>query len=149
MSLAHDPYQVAFASFISIVLDRDSITLNSGSVAGTGSTLSSVAFGSTTLANTGTVSCVSGILLCPSVLGVPDGTYPLPSPLLVNLGNWLFDGLGGLTASFVYTNLTGANPSTETLFIVASSAVVPEPGTSALVALGLLGLSRRRRGTRR
>ena len=148
MSLAHDPYQVALPSFISIVLDRDSIMLNSGSVAGTGSTLSSVVFGATTLKNTGTVSCISAILTCPSVLGVPDGTYPLPSPVAVNLGTWVFDGIGGLSASFVYTQLTGANPATETLFLVGSTAAVPETSTGGLVAIGLLGFAVRRRPAR-
>jgi hypothetical protein len=148
MSLAHDPYQVALPSFVSIVLDRDSITLASGSVTGSGSTLSSVIFGSTSLANVGTVTCISGILTCQSVLGPPPGTYPLPSPFVVNLGTWLFDGLGGLTASFVFTSFGGENSATETLFIVASSAAVPEPGTGGLLALGAVGLALRARRTR-
>lgn len=145
VSLAHDPYQVALPAFISIVLDRDSISLGAGSVAGTGSTLASALFGPTLLANVGTVSCISGILTCTGVLGAPDGTYPLPSPVGVDLGTWTFDGLGGLSASFVYTQLSGANPSTETMFLVGSSTPIPESETSLLVAIGVLGLALRRR----
>jgi hypothetical protein len=152
VNLAHDPYQVALPAFVSVILDRDSITLASGSVAGTGSTLTSVLFGATSLANVGTISCVSGIVTCASLLGIPglpDGTYPLPSPVAVNLGTWTFDGLGGLSASFVYTALSGANPSTETLFLFGSTTPVPEPATGLLVAAGSIALAQRRRLSRR
>lgn len=145
VSLAHDAYQVGLVGFVSIVLDRDSIALAAGSVSGTGSTLTSAVFGSTTLAHVGTITCTSGAVTCASVLGIPDGTYPLPGPVSVSLGTWTFDGLGGLSASFVYTVFSGANPATETLFLAGAAAPIPEPTTSLLVAAGLVGLSRRRR----
>jgi hypothetical protein len=145
MNLAHDAYDSGPPGFTSIVLDRDSITLGAGSVAGTGSTLESVAFGPTALAHAGTITCTSAPYPCASLLGVPDGTYPLPSPVAVDLGTWTFDGLGGLSASFVYTMLSGG--ATETLHLVGSDAAIPEPGTGLLVIAGLLGLAgwRRRR----
>jgi hypothetical protein len=145
VSLAHDPYQVGLPPFVSLVLDRDSISLASGSVAGTGSTLSSIVFGSTSLQHVGTISCASGILLCTDVLGIPDGTFPLPSPVGVALGTWTFDGAGGFSASFVYTMLSGANPATETMFLVGS---VPEPATGALATAGLAILAMKRRARR-
>ena len=148
VSLAHGPYQVALPGFISIVLDRDSIALAAGSVTGTGSTQTSAVFGSTTLAHVGTISCTSEAVTCTSVLGIPDGTYPLPGPASVTLGTWTFDGLGGFSASFVYTVLGGANPSTETLHLVGSAAVIPEPGTGLLVAAGRAAVARRRARTR-
>jgi hypothetical protein len=145
VSLAHDPYQVGLPAFVSIVLDRDSITLGAGIVVGTGSTLGSALLGPTSLAHVGTISCGSGILTCASVLGIPDGTFPLPSPVGVNLGTWTFDGLGGLSASFIYTTLSGASAATETLYLFGSATPIPEPGTSLLVAAGLIGLWLRRR----
>jgi hypothetical protein len=148
VSLAHDPYQVALPGFVSIVLDRDSIALAAGSVSGTGSTLTSAVFGSTTLAHVATITCASEAVTCTSVLNIPDGTYPLPGPVTVNLGTWTFDGLGGFSASFVYTVLGGANPSTETLHLVGSAAAIPEPATGLLLAVGLAAVARRRARTR-
>ncbi|HKA14102.1 MAG TPA: hypothetical protein VKH41_03720 [Myxococcota bacterium] len=145
VSLAHDPYQVGLPPFVSIVLDRDSIALAAGSAAGAGSTLSSVVFGSASLAHVGTITCTSGIVTCTQLLGIPDGTFRLPSPVTVDLGTWTFDGLGGLSASFVYTMLSGANPATETLTLVGSTTPVPEAGTGLLVAAGLAGVSLLRR----
>ena len=144
VSLAHEPYQIGLAGFVSIVLDRDSISLGAGSVAGTGSTQSSVVLGPTTLAHVGTITCGSGILTCGSVLGIPDGTFPLPS-VAVDLGTWTFDGLGGLSTSIVYTMRGGAISATETLFLFGSTTPIPEPGTCLLVAAGLIGFSLRRR----
>jgi hypothetical protein len=139
MSLAHVSYQIGLPSFISIILTRSSISLGAGSVAGTGSTQTSAVFGPTSLANVGTVSCTSGTLTCTTTLGIPDGTFPLPSPVAVNLGTWLFDGLGGLTASFVYLERSGA---TETLMLAGTTTPVPEPAPALLLAAGLIGLRR-------
>jgi len=141
VSLAHDPYQVGLPPFVSIVLDRDSISLGAGSVAGTGSTQSSAVFGSTSLAHVGTIRCTSGSVTCAMLLGIPDGTYSLPSPVAVDLGTWTFDALGGLSASFVYTTLSGANPATETMNLVGTTTPVPEMGTGLLLAVGLAGLA--------
>jgi hypothetical protein len=125
------------------VLARSNIRLGAGSVTGTGSTQTSALFGSTTLANTGTVTCQSGFLTCTSTLGIPDGTFPLPSPGMRALGTWVFDGFGGFSASFVYNTLSGANNAVETLFLFGSSTPVPEPSTGLLLGLGLIALRAR------
>jgi hypothetical protein len=148
VSLSHAAYQVAFPSFISVILERTSISLGAGSVTGTGSTLTSALFGATSFANTGTIACASGAITCVSLLGIPDGTYPLPSPVAVNPGTWVFDGLGDFSASFTYAMLGGANSSIETMYLFGSSAVVPESATGTLVAFGLVGLALRRRAAR-
>jgi hypothetical protein len=144
VSLAHVPYQVGLPPFISVVLTRSSITLGSGPAAGTGSTLSSVVFGSSAFANSGTIQCTSGIVACADLLQIPDGTFNLPPPGNLNLGTWTFDGLGGLSASFPYVVLAGASAA-ETLFLVGSTTPIPEPGTGLLSIAGLIAMSRVRR----
>jgi hypothetical protein len=145
LSLSHAAYQVAFPSIVSVILQRTSISLGAGSVTGTGSTQTSALFGATSFANTGTIACLSGAITCVSLFGVPDGTYSLPSPVAVTPGSWLFDGLGGFSASFTYASLGGANSSIETMYLFGSGAVVPESATGALLAFGLIGLALRRR----
>jgi hypothetical protein len=141
MSLAHVPYQIALPGAISIILARSSITLGAGSVSGTGSTQSSASFGSTSIANVGTITCDSGFLTCANTLGIPGipdhFTAPLPSPVSVALGTWQFDGLGGLTASFLYQNRSGG---AETMVLVGTTTPVPEPSPALLLAVGLIGL---------
>jgi hypothetical protein len=143
VSLAHVSYQIAQPSFISIILTRSSITLGAGSVAGTGSTQTSAVFGPTSLANVGTIQCDSGVLTCASTLGIPGipdhFIAPLPSPVSVQLGTWLFDGRGGLTASFLYQERSGG---TETMNLVGTTTPVPEPAPALLLAVGLIGLRR-------
>jgi hypothetical protein len=53
MSLSHAPYQVGLAGFLSVVIARPSITLDADPVAGTGSLVTSVVFGATTLTEPG------------------------------------------------------------------------------------------------
>jgi hypothetical protein len=150
VSLSHAPYEVGLLPFVSVMIDRDSITLRSGSVAGTGSTLTSVLFGPTSFTNVGTITCTSGTITCSSILGIPEGTFTLPARVNVDLGTWVFDGAGGLSASFVYNLLSaGGGPATETMVLVGTTAPVPESGTGLLVALGVLGLALRRSLSRR
>src|SRR5262245_37002507 len=55
LSLAHAGYEIGRPTLLSIVVERTSIVLGAGSVAGTGSTLSSVTFGPTTILQSGSV----------------------------------------------------------------------------------------------
>lgn len=141
VNLTHIPYQVGLVGLISIVIDRDSITLGAGSVAGTGSTLTSVLFGSTSFAQVGTITCTGGVVSC-ATAGLPAGASALASPIPVTLGTFTFDGLGGFTASILYTSTAQA---TETLTLNGSTTFIPEPGTGLLVAMGVFGLALRRR----
>ena len=141
VSLAHAPYEVGLAAFVSVIIDRDSISLGAGPVVGSGSTAGGiVSFGSTTFDQVGTTTCTAGAFPC-SITGLPDGSTPLLSPVgPLALGNWAFDLLGNLnSASIVYTNQGGTNPAVETLHLV------PEPGTAALLVAGLVGMALRRR----
>ena len=142
LSLAHAGYQVGSPSLISVVIERTSILLGAGSVAGTGSTLSSVTFGSTTIAQTGTATCAPATFGC-AAANLPEGPTPLPETLTVDLGDWTFDALGGFSANFTYQSVTSP-PAIEYLRLVGTP--VPEPGTGALLAIGVavLGWSRRR-----
>ena len=142
LTLAHVGYQVGSPSLISVVIERTSILLGAGSVAGTGSTLSSVTFGSTTIAQTGTATCAPATFGC-AAANLPEGPIPLPETLTVDLGDWTFDALGGFSANFTYQPVTSP-PAIEYLRLVGTP--VPEPGTGALLAIGVavLGWSRRR-----
>ena len=147
MDLAHVGYEVGIPNILSVVVERPSITLASGGVAGLGSTLSSVSFGSTDIAQTGASTCTPGVLNTPcQAAGFPafSGVFPHDSPLLgIALGAWNFDALRDLTsASILYTNESGA---VETLNLVGTSSIIPEPGTALLVSGGLIGLALRRR----
>ncbi len=140
MNLAHDPYQVASPSVVSVILDRDSITLGAGPLAGTGTTVGGAAlFRVTTLAQTGTVTCTGSC----SFLGLPVGVTTLTPSVFAALGTWAFDLLGNLTAGpILYT--PGA--ASETLNLVGTP--VPEPGTALFMAAGLVGMAVRRRAER-
>jgi hypothetical protein len=140
MSLAHAPYQVGLPGFLSVVLERTSITLDAGPVAGPGSTLTSVVLGPTSIAQVGTVTCTSGFLNCGGQ-GLTEGSVPMASPIPVNLGTWNFTD-SGTNLSAVFTYFSVPSQATETLTLVAT---IPEPATALLVSGGLLGLALRRR----
>jgi hypothetical protein len=73
-----------------------------------------------------------------SLLRIPTAPTTCRPPVAVNPGTWVFDALGGFSASFTYALLGGANSSVETMYLFGSTAVVPESATGALVALGLV-----------
>lgn len=144
LNLAHVGYEVGTPGIVSVVIERTAITLGAGPVGGAGSTLgSNVLFGLTDIAQTGTTTCTPGIFSC-ALAGLPAGSSPLASPLTdIDLGNWIFDGLRDLSsASIVYTNQSGA---VETLNLVGTATIIPEPATMLLVAAGLVGMAVRRR----
>ncbi len=144
MMMAHGPYEVGTPGIVSVVIERTHITLGSGPIAGTGSTLSSNAlFGTTTIAQQGSITCTPIIVSC-ALAGLPAGTSPLVAGLPgIDIGTFIFDGLSNLSASIVYTDQSGA---IETLNLVGTASVfVPEPGTVLLMAGGLMGLALRRR----
>jgi hypothetical protein len=139
VSLSHVGYQVGFPPFISIILTRPAINLGAGPVAGTGSFLTGASFGSTDIVQPGATGvCTSGIVTCAGN-SLPEGSFPLPSPLTgVALGNWTILN-DFLDATFQYGPTVSG--STDVLHLFA----VPEPGTLSLVAIGLVGLAIRRR----
>jgi PEP-CTERM motif-containing protein len=140
VSVAHNGYQVGPAGLISIVIDRDSISLGAGPVLGSGSTISSVvSFPATSFAQVGTTTCTAIVFPC-ALAGLPDGVSPLTSPIPISLGNWTFNNFGGWSAQMLYTNQAGAKE-------VLTLGAVPEPNTIALVAAGLVGLAIRRRSS--
>jgi hypothetical protein len=146
LSLAHGPYEVALGpGVLSVVIERTSIGLGAGSVPGTGTTVSgNVLYGTTTLAQTGTVTCTPGLFSC-ALAGLPAGVTPLTSTLPgIDLDTWSFDAFGDLLGSILYTNDL-ASGATETLNLVGSPTVIPEPGTMLLVGAGLVGIALRRR----
>ena len=116
VNISHVGYEVGAAGLLSVVIDRDSITLGAGPVAGTGSTISSVvSFPATQFAQVGTTNYVHPVVFPCGVASPPPGVSPLSSPIPITLGNWTFDAFGALTASIIYT----ANPqATETLNLV-------------------------------
>lgn len=140
LSLAHVSYAVG-GTFLNLVIERSSILLGAGSVTGTGSTLGSVLFGTTTIAQTGTATCAPAMFTC-EVANLPTGPTPLPETLQVDLGSWTFDALGRLSVTFNYMSVTSP-PASERLTLVGSP--VPEPGTITLLAIGLAALALRRR----
>ncbi len=139
MSLSHGPYEVGSPPALSVILDRVSITPTAADL-GSGTTVNGVTtFGSTTLWQTGTVTCAG---VC-SFAGLPVGVTPLANAVPVNLGAWSFDLLGNLSfASIVYTSNALA---TETLNLTGTPTTVPEPGTAMLLVAGLVGMALRRR----
>jgi hypothetical protein len=140
LALAHNGYEVGPAGLISVVIDRDLITLGGGPVLGAGSTISSVvAFPATMFAQVGTTTCTPIIFPCVAA-GLPNGISPLTSPIPIDLGNWNFDAFGSFTATIVYTNQNGAIEQ-----LTLNGVPVPEPGTALLMAVGLVGVAIRRR----
>ena len=141
VNLSHQAYQVGAPALLSVLIDRDSITLAAGPVAGTGATISSVvSFPATQFAQVGTTTCTAVLFPC-AFVPLPDGQSPLTSPIPITLGNWTFDGLGNFTASITYT----PNPNGNEILTLTGTPV-PEPGSIVLVAAGLVGLAIRRRG---
>jgi hypothetical protein len=143
LSLAHGPFQVASPGLLGVVVERTSIGLGAGSVPGTGTTVSgSVLYGTTTLAQTGTVTCTPGVFSC-ALAGLSAGTSPLAPTLPgIDLDTWSFDAFGNLLGSILFTNDPQAQ---ETLNLVGTPTVIPEPGTMLLVGAGLVGIALRRR----
>jgi hypothetical protein len=146
LSLAHVGYEIGSPILLSIVVERSSIVLGAGSVAGTGSTLSSVTFGSTTIAQSGSVTCTPLGLGC-DLAGLPIGTTPFSDVLIpVNLGTWSFNGAGVISGMFTYMTVTSP-PAIEYMYLVGTP--VPEPGSGVLLAIGVVALGWRcRRGQR-
>ena len=140
-SLSHVAYQVGIPALLSIVIERPSIELGAGSVAGTGSTSTTAVFGPTTIAQTGSATCTNAAFACTD-FGVAQGVTLLPGTLTVDVSTWTFDALGGFSARLTYMAVPNP-PATENLHLVGTP--VPEPGTAVLVALGTAALAWRRR----
>ena len=143
LNLAHAAYQVGNPAVLSIEVERSSILLGAGSVAGVGSTLTLVAFGSTTIAQSGTVSCTPMGIGC-DLVGLPVGVTAFADSHTVNLGMWTFDALGGFEANFKYMTVTSP-PAIEFLNLVGTP--VPEPGSGVLLAIGTILVAAKRRQT--